>query len=260
MGVLRPKAGGHIELVHGGHRVWSSDGAPVNLMPPTTWLTKSVTIQYPSFEKRNAYAFDIYTIPVVNIVQTACVSYSTILPGEWGHDKASPYTLADATLGTVPAGCNYLDVTVKLSRTKAPPTFIAFDAPVMISSEETPGAGNSFKCEFIPGLYVRGFDVRLVGQNVVLRRYQSVTANDNGIEWTPGNAVYYPSGGKREGWTYGGGAGAQNAHLAAIIQSKQGGNVNKERGGSNQCSLTDTKDYSATYAGTITVRPGYIQH
>ena len=54
-------------------------------------------------------------------------------------------------------------------------------------------------------------------------------------------------------------AGAQTAHPFKIIQSKgPGGNVAKYRGGPNGCSVNDNTDYSSTWSGTITVRPGYI--
>lgn len=258
MGRFYP-SGGQLVLEDGARRVWSTDGKPVNLLPEANWLTVPVTFAFPDFIKRNAYLFDIEINELTDVTTTSCMSVSTILPGEWGFDKAAPRTIADIGLGSVPIGVNYIDARVKLDRTNAPDDAFGFAIARVLANEWSAGPGNSFQCEKVPGLLSRGFDVRLSGISVLLRRYQTVTANSNGIDWVPGNEVYNGGGGKNEGWTYGGGSDAQNAHLMSIIQAKgPGGNVNKERGGSNACSLVDTKDYSSTWSGTIVVRPGYI--
>ncbi len=94
---------------------------------------------------------------------------------------------------------------------------------------------------------------------MVLRRWQSVGSHPNGIAWS---GVINPDTGQPwAGWSDGGGSGSLTAHLGAILQGKDAsapGGANKHRGGDNACSLIDTTDFSSSWTGTVTIRPGYV--
>lgn len=254
MGRLQPKGNGHIELLDGTRRVWSSDGRPVNLLPEANWLTVPVTIAFPDFIKRNAYCFAPQSGIFAN---SSCASFSTIIPQEWGPGEASPRTLADQALGTVPAGVNYIDVRVTLARTKAPTALLGIAVPNQIPTQQTLLPGGTMPAE-MTYLWRRLFEIGLDGTQIRLRRWQSVWSGATQLGWSPGNAVYFPNGGKRPGWTHGGGSSSSLGHPAHMIQRKAGGNVNKARGEANQCSLSDNSNFSSTWAGTALIRPGYI--
>jgi hypothetical protein len=254
MGRLQPKGDGHIELLDGTRRVWSSDGPPINLLPQANWLTIPVTIAFPDFIKRNAYCFAPQSGIIAN---TSCASFSTIIPQEWGPGEPSPRTLPDQVLGTVPSGVNYIDVRLTVNRTKAPTALLGIDVPNSIPTQQTPLPGGTMPAE-ITTLWRRLFEIGLNGTQIRLRRWQSVFDGPTQITWAPGNQVWLPNGGKRPGWTHGGGSDSALGHPAHMIQRKAGGNVNKERGGSNQCSLSDNSNFASTWTGTALIRPGYI--
>lgn len=260
MGKVYP-LNGHIRFENAGHVVWSTDRRPVNLLPEDTWISRSLTVAFPDFVKRNAYAFDISTDPLTESETTSCASFVTILPGEWSRSASSPRTLPQQTLGTVPAGIDYIDVRVKLSRTNAPNNYLSFSVPNMLPTQETHLPGGSCLVES-SGIWKRLFEIVLSGTSVVLRRYQSVYDGDNNIEWSPGNAIQFSNGGYRQGWTYGGGSDAEDAHLAALIEGKDRTNsssINRWRGGSNACSLDDDDiSFASTWTGSVIIRPGYL--
>lgn len=248
MSKLYPNAG-HIYLQNGSYRVWSSDGRPVNLLPIANRLSVPLSVSFPDFSKRNAYALDVYIDPLFGSIETSCASWSTILPQEWVSSAS--------VLAALPAGCNYVDVRVTISRTKSPTNRLATQPINLVPAQQTWLPGGSCFCEH-GGIWLRAFEIVISGGNIVLVRRQSVFDGANGIPWAPGNSQYTGSGGYQEGWTYGGGSNAQNAHLAQLIQGKSGGNINKRRDGSNACSVVDNTDFSSVWTGTVQLWPGYI--
>lgn len=121
---------------------------------------------------------------------SACESWSCLLAQEWAYnvsdynaisnanfpnDLTSYRNLPQQSLGTVPAGTEFLDVRVRLTKTKLGPiyfnNFRAFQfAP---DGQWISLQGGSCPVEMLAYM-MRHFDIVLEGTNVYLRRYQSV--------------------------------------------------------------------------------------
>lgn len=247
-----------VENTSGG-RVWNTNYPPVNLLPQSAWITlNNYQIAFPDFEKRFAYGYYRWRNDFIETDYDSCTTLTTLAPREWGPvgqtGQSYDINLPQVVLGTVPSGCNYIDVRVSLTRTKAPNNFIGIAVPTLISGAETSAQGGSLELEKCGG-WRRLLEVVLVGNQVVLRRYQS-TRNVPLDQQPPWTTNYLSNA-----WSHGGGDGAANAAPAAIIQEKAGGNATNQRrrGGSDQCSMnTAAHDFSSTYTGTITIRPGRI--
>jgi len=235
-----------------GHIVWNTDRAPVNLLPEDAWIVlPNYQIQFPDFEKRIAYAYSRYG--QVGFAQEACQTWITLLPGEWGPGRQ--HNIPGVVLGTVPQGVNYIDVRVQMSRTSSAPTYAELSVPTLLPTQETLLQGGSCLVESCGG-WRRLFEIVLVGQNIVLNRYQST----HQFDW-----MFWSSNVESTGWTHTGGSGSQNAQaFAARIDIKTGGGApptfRRYRGASDQCSVnTNARNFASTYTGTITIRPGYIR-
>jgi hypothetical protein len=254
MGKVYPQAG-HIIFEKSGRVVWSSALRPVNLLPDAYRIVLgNFDITYPDLHKNNAYGFDKGNDPITGFEETSCVSFASIVPGEWGPGRAND--LPRQLLGNVPAGINYLEVQVALWRVFEPSAYLGLPIPKIIQEGQFILLDGGFAEVEGVGPFRRAFAVVQDGTGVYLERYQSALNPGNIGIWTPGNAVYYSSGAKREGWTHG---GRPDALPAFMLDTKgPSGNVNKERGGSNACSLNDTSNYSSVWRGTIIVTPGYI--
>lgn len=254
MGRMYPKPNKHIQFDQNGQRIWSSDGPPVNYLPEADWLRGPLTVAFPDFVKRNAYY-----VGNPGGGSTFCMSLITIIPGEWGPSGAGVYNLPDIILGTVPADTNHIDVRVNLSRTKGPSNYMAFAIPSLIPAGENHLPGGSCQCEAI-ALWRRLFEIVRVGNNVVLRRYQSVINAGDGMNWLSNNSDQNDVGGVRSGYTYGGGTNARLGHMASIRDRKTrpASPARKDRA-SGACSTQDNTNYASTFTGTFTIRPGYIK-
>lgn len=259
MGLLRNRPGGsgHIELLDGSHRVWSTDGQPAHLLPASAWLTPALTVSFPDFVKRNAYGY----YGGAGITSASAMSMTTILPGEYFPGAAGIYDLAETVLGTVPAGCNFIDVRVTLNRTKNPTDILYQPVTNCLPTQQTHLQGGSALLE-APPAWRRAMWIGLSGTNVVLRRYQSVTTQV-GISWNVPNDNDTGAGGRRPGWTHGGGAGSENGRPVYVIEISSVAdvnNINKRRGEAFQCSLVDTvSDFSSEWTGSAIIRPGYVK-
>lgn len=255
MGRIYPTPDHHIRFDDNGERIWSSDGPPVNLLPEADWLTGPLTVAFPDFVKRNAY----YVGNPATGTGTFCMSAITAIPGDWGPAGAGVYNLPDIVLGSVPAGVNYLDVRVTLARTKNPSGFMAFSVPSLIPAGENYLPGGSCQCEWV-SLWRRLFEIVLVGQDVVLRRYQSLANNGQSFDWLSGNSDKIDTGAIRSGWTYGGGSSASIGTAVAIRDRKirVESPANKDRA-TGACSTADNTNYASTFAGSFKIRPGYIK-
>lgn len=233
----------------GGRLVWSTERAPVNLLPESDWIVLTgYSISFPDFTKGFYYQYHraVTAPPILPSGQDLdfCRTIATIAPSET--------TLADLNIGTVPAGCNYIDVRVNLTRTKNPDNYLGLPVPSLLPSQEVPLPGGSALVERC-GAWRRMFDVRLSGTSVLLRRRQSSIS-------VPSNQLpSFTSNYTANAWSAG---GSTNASPAALIQVKGGFNATNERrrGGSDACSTsTSGVNFSSTYTGTITIRPGYIK-
>ncbi|AKR55695.1 hypothetical protein XM25_07765 [Devosia sp. H5989] len=263
MGKVFP-VGGHIRFEDAGRRVWSSDGRPANLLPEETWQTIGVTINFPDFVKGNAYGYARTVIDAPfpsggTFFDTAVIT--TILPQEWGPGVSGAQNLPTQVLGTIPAG-NYIDVRATLSRTRTPSRFIDIsaggisggDVLNMVPAQQSLLRGGSCLCESTY-IWRRLFEVVLSGNQIVLNRYQSVWDNGETMQWASGNNPYV-----QDRWTYGGPSGANKGHPAYFERSRRSYYSLPEpwRGGANGLPLDDSSNYSARWAGTLLIRPGYL--
>lgn len=235
---------GQIKLTdNSGKLIWATNLAPVNLLPDSSRIITTRTLTWPDFQKGNAYLFDGQAGST-----SACVSFITIT-------SPQTYTSGDILLGTVPSGVNHIFVEVVMTRTKAPSSLIGLPTPanvpegVVISLD-----GGSLLVEST-GPYRRLLTIHRSGNNVYARLQQTVFAGGPSFSWVPGNQVQNNAGGYRDGWTWG---VSPNSFPASQRDAKSSGNIQKWRGGSNQCSLADNTDYSVSYSANITITPAYI--
>lgn len=237
--------GTNITHVDGSRVVWSTTRRPALLLPDSAVTLTNFDIAYPDLAKSNAYGFTYVTSP---IMLTACTSFVSVNPQEWDSGQSFVCNL--------PAGANYFEVEMTISRIVTPSTWLGMAIPGLLGSGKAMPDGNSALIEGI-GPLLRMFAFERSGNAVYLRRKQSVA--DNGgptVPWNSPNDNNSGSGGYRAGFTYG---GNPNAWPAYAIQQKSGGNVAKRRGEANACSLVDPTNYASTWRGTVTVTPGYIK-
>lgn len=243
-----PATGGIFVEGPTGNLVWSTERAPVNLLPESAWITLSgYAISFPDFAKGGGYGYVRYIDPF-GFESDGCITGLTLLPQSWDSGPT--------TIGTVPTGCNYIDVRVNLTRTKSPPNILGVPVSNSLPNAETVLAGGwcLVESEFS---WSRTFEIYLSGTNVLLRRKQSVRTAQAGENptWTTNFNV--------NGWSHFGGTGAANGALVGQIDEKSGalgGGGSRRRDGANACSMnTSGFDFSSVYTGTITIRPGYIK-
>lgn len=276
----------------GGHVGWSSSFPPVNLLPESEWLSRSLTVSFPDFSKFVNYGHARYYNPPSQYPDGSwspsgsgdtCVSITMIQPEN--------RVIAAVDLGTIPAGANFIDVRVKLNRTKAPYPFRDQVPPPLIPDAWVNLPGGSCLVEATE-IWRRSFDIVLSGRTVQLIRRQSVIdysqleleSNRYGYLGVYGN--YWPdrdnmsdnakdpwgqSTYQQWGWISGGdfAGGQRMGHPAALIQAKgfsgNSGHDTPSYGAkhprrSNRCSFDNSAhDYSSTYSGQIVIRPGYIR-
>ncbi|HWJ88504.1 MAG TPA: hypothetical protein VNS12_10570 [Pelagibacterium sp.] len=285
--VYNNPATGHIFVEgSGGETRWSSEFPPVNLLPEADWVDTSLSVAFPDFSKFVNYSHNRWFNPPSwpgtgpwrpSTSQDTCVSLTMIEPEN--------RVLGPTTIGTIPAGANYIDVRVRLNRTKAPYNFRDQGVPPLIPNEWVSLPGGSCLVEATE-IWRRSFDIVLTGNEVQLIRRQSVI--DPGPEPTTGTPP------QRNGWLPRSGAGSdpwgqssyqgwgwisgnnfagtyRKGHPAALIQHKPpsangglGGDT-PQYGGKhprrfNACSINNSAhDFSSTYTGQIVIRPGYLR-
>lgn len=235
---------GHVHLTEGSRKLWGTDEPPFNLIPDA-WTAIPITLSFPDFAKDVAYGFNLFTTSFpVSRTDMYGLSLVKMLPAEtW---------LPDITLGSVPAGINYVDWRVIFNWTQRPSRVLERDVTTPVGlGKETDLRGGSGLLE-ISGGYRRMMHVGLSGQTIVLSRKQSTRSMTESADWSPGNATHYASGGPRPGWTYG---SIREGKFVAFIDRRSGGN-NVWRGGSSGASLVDPTNYASTWSGTLLVKPG----
>lgn len=276
-----------------GHIVFDTNHKSVNLFPDAYNITRTVaggnpiTIEFPELLKANAYFR--FGEGFYSGGRTACRSYTTLLYQEWGPDfpnaddwwfpgnpgepgqpnlTSNFRNLPQTYIGSVPAGTDYIDVRVRLSNTVVPSPIMEVPIfPILQTDQWTNLPGGSCPIELRSPLS-RLFEFKRVGNDVYLRRYQSVYRGQQ-IPWIPGN-----NDDRTSGWTYGASAANTAAYLPSTISS--GGsmkidlgrlayqleykpddtNGNKRRFGTNACSLVDTSNYRSVWSGDLIIRPG----
>lgn len=240
---------GEIYHTEGSDILWSTTRRPVILLPDEAITLTNFDISFPHPTMDNAYALDVTIDPVFGTITTNCASYIGFRPQEFDSGLS-------AAIATLPAGANHFEVEVEMTRIVNPTNYLGKAFPKSLAEgERTWLNGGSCQVERA-GPLVRIFRFERSGNNICLRRKQSIKdAGDQGI-WAPGNSQTTGSGGYQEGWTYG---ADPKMWMANLIQQKSGGNVNKRRGEVNACSIVDNSDYSSTWRGTVIITPGYIQ-
>lgn len=246
------------------------------LLPPSTVLSGSVNVSFPDPLKGNAY--------IQNLSGPGAQgrSFITLLKQEWSplladNPATNARNLPDIVIGSVPAGTDYLDVQVNMSRTTVPDnTIFGYPYPMIPPASEWVGLQNGGSCliEKLNG-FARLFEFVLSGTTVLLRRYQSV--NTDGIPWNAAN------NGSISGWTWGNvsnnmGANADVCILAAPIDNRGPSPTgfdrlratNNDRANipgrayvvpgtsSTSGTYSDTSSFASVYATQYIIHPGRI--
>lgn len=226
-----------------GNLVWSTELAPVNLLPDSDKITLNpFTVTFPDFTKGGGYGYGRGTFAGVD--QDGCITGLTLLPQSW--------TSTPVSVGTVPSGCNYIDVRVTMTRTKNPASILGLSVSNNLPTQETvlPGGWCLVESEY---MYSRTFEFYLSGTNIMFRQKQSVRAATAGENPTWTNNYTIP------GWSW---FGDPNGALVGLIDQNNGivgGGGSRQRGGAMACSMnTAGFDFSSIYSGTVVIRPGYI--
>ena len=238
---------GNITHTEGSRVVWSTTRRPALLLHEQAVTLNNFDIAYPDFAKSNCYGF-AYATDMIGFDFSSCVSMISLNPQE--YDSGLSFVC------NLPAGANYFETEITLSRIVAPSTFLDVAIPdVFGSGARRMPDGNSAIVEAI-GPLVRMFSFERSGNAVHLRRKQSITNAGPQVAWNSGNNNNAGAGGFRAGWTYG---GDPNAWPAYRVDSRNSGGIDKRRGSNNQCSLSDPTNYASTWRGTVTITPGYIK-
>lgn len=261
-----------------GRIVWATDRRPINLLPQANWITKSNhEIWFDNFQTFVNYAHQRVGASGGSGWETTigdtCQTVTMIVPEERTYDGQ--------ILGTVPNGVNYIDVRVKLVRTRHPMNYLDQWVPSLIAENQwvhLPGGSGLLEAT---GIWRRLFEIVLEGQNVVFRRKQSVAPvppdavqRYGGIYNTVGNGLApdrqttYAAW----GWVPEQGQGfAQTqrpGHPAALIESKEFSANNgasaptmgaKHPRRERACMVSNTiHDFSSLYIAELEIRPGYM--
>lgn len=254
---------GNMVIESNGVTRFSTTSPLMNLVPDAAIQLSNYSIAFPDLWKgviyhqtrRTTFSGDLF----------GCSTWVGLVEQEWGPDKASPNTLSDIVLGTAPAGTDYLDVMVNLTRTVVPDKRFDMDIRAgIVEGQWIKLEGGSCMVEG-QGPLRRLFEIILVGTDVVLRRRQSVTANGEVNRITGGASInpkvfYFP----------GTNAPQDSGKLASygeLIQQRgeSGGDTHRpagyESGSSNntECSRSlSGKSYASTWTGSLIITPGRI--
>lgn len=283
MAIYRDMSTGHIIVEDSDNNLkWSSDRPPVNLLPQNSWVTTSATISFPDFSKFVNYAYQRVSPSSGNPPPWALSGSGDACQTVTMIDPLQEWNGPDIILGSVPTGTNYIDVRVNLSQSKAPYPFLDQNVIPLIAPGQwvhLPGGSGLIEATTI---WRRLFTVVLSGTQIILKRKQSTSA-------IPANATsryggiysnasvngdaYLTSDRAGWGWMPNGSSGWQgsqrNGHPASLIAIGQFGSNSgatiptsgaKHPTRERRCSTDNSNhDFSSTYSGTITIRPGYIK-
>src|SRR5690606_8744154 len=131
------------------------------------WLSVNRTVSFPDFTKFANYAYQRVSASSGNPPPwalsgsgDACQTVTMIAPGE--------QQIAGVVVGTVPAGTNYIDVRVRVTRTKNPTTLLDQQVPMLLASGQWVSLpGGSCLIESTP-IWRRLFNVELSGTSVTI--------------------------------------------------------------------------------------------
>lgn len=230
--------------------IWSDEQRPINLLPDAYTITASVDMQFPDMDKSWAHRRSRVDIGG-GIFRTACFCYTTYKPSlEWGPGEGGGFNLANATLGTVPSGVNYLEVRVTLARTVAPHNYMGIAIPNALSTEETILPGGSMDLEVAPAWW-RGAKIFLSGTSVLLSRHQTV-GSDGLVVPATDTSPY----GANTGWTRPASEADDRRFIHFVTSAGPNANTNYYNDG--YCPPDTSQSWAARWQGTAVIRPGYV--
>lgn len=256
--IIRPS---NISLKKGTTTRFDGNLKQFSLATPAQIIKSDVTIAFPDIVKSDMY---YWTGQFVHDSLTGAIYYyegaqSVInaVQQDWGPDRGGSYYLAPTLLGTVPAGTDFLDLQVSISRTANPSQ--RFGKTI---TPHIPPSGGFMNCRGGSALledvnvFKRGFAVVVDGTNVYLRRYQSVTQQiySDADFWSSGNS---PDNVGR--WTYGANGKGVGMSIRAnrnYAYNGSGTSFYYKRNGSSHLPYDDNTNYAATYTATLIITPG----
>lgn len=260
-------ADGHIVAEHNGRTAFDTRVPMLNLVPAGAIALSGYAISWPDLWSGTYYAQSRQTSGISEF--HGCTTWIALVEQEWGPAEPAPNNLPDIVLGSVPAGTDYLEIWVRLTRTQVPAKML----DLSLASNFPEGAwvkldGYSCVVEELMGV-ARQFEFVLSGTTVLLRRYQSVNKNGgvlpnymrfNGAEGI-GNRGYF----------YAGPNAPEDVSKMLIhgqkIDDKRSLNApthrpaDKTAGSSNNdpCSMSHAGiSYASTWSGDILIKPGRI--
>lgn len=262
-------AGGYFEHLDGTRIVWRSDAAPAFLLPVANTLTANLSLPYPDFNKvHNLMWYGATYNASFNTYSYGNSLFEKINAGEdWGPGEAGAFYLPRTHVGTVPAGCNYIEVAAVFTHTSPAP-----------GGTQIPG---SFNFAPIIDYQKPGKIIQLDGGFAMLegaqpwRRAMAVVMDPDGTVWVeryqsvadgidtsaqpikPGAQVY--TGGATGPWNnYFTTDGTATGWISALIGGGSN-SVNGMRGGSAQPTPISgwATDFRSTWSVALTIRPGY---
>lgn len=254
--------GGEITIKSGSRTTFTTEGTLVNLLPSSFNYVDTVSVEFPQVLKTKLYRHN-WSIASVGF------------DNDWGMGSAGqawigarPQEYSNVTvLESAPAGVDFVQVFLRLSRTKAPThTWSGLPIEVMpILGQYIPFSGSTM---LETGLgFARAASIYLSGGNLVLHKQQSVMKVPAGFGSVAGGTLsnrygtdWY--GNPNQGlpvWI--GGAGSQTADQK-FIKAGPGGPSTSLRlrtadfGGPNQAVITDATDYRSTWEFDIIAKYG----
>lgn len=254
--------GGHIVAVENGRVALTTEAPMLNLIPDAAIDLVNYEIEFPSFWFGLAY---LQGADSGGGGVEGCTTLSALVEQEWGPLAASPNTLTNAIIGTVPVGTDYLDVRINVNRTVNPSAILGLPfVPAIPPNTWIKLEGGSCVPEKQSGV-ARLFEIVLDGTNVVLKRYQSVRAGGGFTRENPGPSTgnrnfFYPSTNAPEDYS------GKTAVVATLIDNKVSAtNTHRPPGkeGSSPsnipCSMSlGGISYRSVFKGSIRIVPGRI--
>ena len=261
-------ASGHVVAEENG-RTSLDTRAPMACMVPSAAITLTgYAISWPDLWKGAIFEQVRVGPNMFGNYDFGCSTWASPVEQEWGPAEPSPRTLADITLGTVPAGTDYLEIWVNLTRTVNPARIL----DLALASNFPEGDwvkldGTSCVVEEFGGV-ARQFEFVLDGTTLKLRRTQSVN-KDGGIlpiatRANPGGGIgnftfFYAGTNAPVDGTKMAIYGQKIEELFSANNARTHRPAGKEFGSANNvpCSMDLTGiSYASTWTGDIKITPG----
>ena len=252
----------------GGRKALDTRAPMLNLVPSAVIELSGYSISWPDLWSGTIYyqGRQTVTFPFTQNFHS-CSTWIGLVGQEWGPAASAPNNLPDILIGTVPAGTDYLEIWVNLTRTVNPANIVDLAlASAFPEGQWVKLDGYSCIIEQFGGV-ARQFEFVLSGTNVYLRRYQSV--NNDGMNASP--PVPRATGGASSGSKYFFFAGTNapessaNVLFGQKIDEKNSVDIPTHRpsgyeGGSasnDPCSMSHSGiSYASTWTGSIKIKPG----